>query len=90
MEDKITVLLERICKMSRYITVKEMAKDYGCNENYIYDLLAVGYIRNSKVGRNYRVLRKDYEEFLEKCLDLPPYEELRKRAVAARKERRAA
>jgi len=89
LEDKITVLLERICKMSIYITVKEMAKIYGCNENYIYDLMAVGYIRNSRKGRGYRVLRKDFEEFLEKRLDLPSYEELRKRAVAARRERSA-
>ena len=77
--------------MSRFINVKEIKEDLGFNYNYVYDLLTLGYIKNFKVGRNYRILRKDYEEFLEKLQNqkLPSYEELRKRAVAARRERSA-
>ena len=79
-------------KNARFITVKEISDNLGCNVNYVYDLIAIGLIKNFKVGRGYKIMRVWYEEFLvyAETHDLPSYETARLQAVAARKERSAA
>ena len=79
-------------KNARFITVKEISDNLGCNVNYVYDLIAIGLIRSIRQGRAYKIMRVWYEEFLvyAETHDLPSYETARLQAVAARKERSAA
>lgn len=74
--------------MNILITVAEMAEMLGTNKNYVCDLLTAGYIKHIRVGRNYKVKKEWFEEFIESTKDLPSYKELQIKAkiVRANKE----
>ncbi|MDD6673123.1 MAG: excisionase family DNA-binding protein [Eubacteriales bacterium] len=70
--------------MNTRITVAEMAEELGSNKNYIGDLLTAGYIKHIKVGRNYKVKREWFDEFIGSTPVLPSYRELQIQAKLIR------
>lgn len=76
--------------MNKLITVAEMAETLGTNKNYVGDLLTAGYIKHMRVGRNYKVKKEWFEEFIESTEDLPSYKELQIKAKIARANKEVA
>lgn len=51
--------------MTEWLTVKEIAGHLRVSKMTIYRLMQDGAIRYTKLGRNYRVRREDYVDYLQ-------------------------
>jgi excisionase family DNA binding protein len=49
-----------------FLTVEELARELRVNQKTIIRWIQTGYLPGFKVGRTYRVLKTDYQKFLEK------------------------
>ena len=72
----------------KIITIKQMAKEFGRNVNYIYDLLILGYIKYIRVGKNFKVREEWWLEFRETERILPSYADASKKAKTIRENLR--
>lgn len=57
----------------KWLDVPEIAKELGFAEGTVRAWIRDGRLKAAKFGRDYRIRREDYEEFIQK--HLPPHEE---------------
>ena len=74
--------------MNNFLTPADIAKDLGTNKNYVYELIVVGFINSSKIGRRYIIPLDNYLAFIEwtKTHNLPSHSELDAMAYLKRRE----
>jgi excisionase family DNA binding protein len=51
---------------SEWLTVEEIATDLRVKESTVREWIRRKWLKAAKFGRDYRIKRKDYEEFIEK------------------------
>lgn len=50
---------------TRFLTIQEAQNELGVGRSTIYNLFAAGKLQSVKVGRNRRITRDSFNEFLE-------------------------